>query len=74
MQSIVSSTEKLWRDTEVAQFCGVSVATVRRWRMQRRGPAWIKCGGGAVRYRPENVRTFLDDCTIEPQKEMGEGR
>jgi predicted DNA-binding transcriptional regulator AlpA len=51
---------RLLKDTEVAEFLGVSVATVRRWRLYGQGPPWIKCGF-VVRYAPETVLKWLSD-------------
>ena len=51
--------ECLLNDHEVATMVGVSVATVRRWRLLRRGPQYLKIGV-LIRYRPESVRRWLD--------------
>lgn len=42
---------QLWyvSDTDVARLLGVSVATVRRWRLKRTGPTYVKFGS-TVRY------------------------
>jgi len=37
----------------------VSVATVRRWRLLRQGPRFLKVSA-SVRYRPEDVDGWLD--------------
>ena len=50
----------LLNDHEVAGTLGVSVATVRRWRLLGTGPRWIRIGGAAIRYRPEDVKAYLD--------------
>ena len=49
----------LLNEHEVAATLRVSVATVRRWRLLRQGPQYIKIGA-AVRYRPECVSAFLE--------------
>jgi hypothetical protein len=36
----------------------LSVASVRRWRLLRQGPKYIKIGA-AVRYTPEDVAAWL---------------
>ena len=44
---------------DVARITGLSVASVRRWRLLRQGPKYIKIGA-AVRYRPEDVAAWLE--------------
>lgn len=46
-------------DIELAHYLGVSIATVRKWRLRGKGPKWIKIGS-LVRYRREDIGTFLD--------------
>jgi predicted DNA-binding transcriptional regulator AlpA len=45
-------------DIETARLLGVSVATVRRWRLTGQGPKYRKFGG-AVRYFPEDIESFI---------------
>ena len=45
-------------DVETANLLGVSVATVRRWRLLSQGPRFRKFGG-AVRYMPEDIEAFI---------------
>ena len=54
------SMESLLNEHDVARITGMSLASVRRWRLLRRqGPAWIKIGA-AVRYKPEDVSAWLE--------------
>jgi len=48
----------LLTEEEVAEQLHVSVASLRRWRLERRGPQFIKVGS-LVRYRPEELETWL---------------
>jgi len=48
-------------DVEVAEYFGVKVATIRKWRILGQGPRYIKIGS-LVRYRPEDLLAFLDSC------------
>ena len=54
-----SAFERLLNDHEVAALVGVSVATVRRWRLLRRGPRYLRIGV-LIRYRPDSIREWLD--------------
>jgi excisionase family DNA binding protein len=48
----------LLTEEEVAKQLHVSVASLRRWRLERRGPQFIKVGS-LVRYRPEEIEAWL---------------
>ena len=50
----------LMRETEVAKRLNVSLASIRRWRLERRGPAFVKVGA-LVRYRPEELDDWLSE-------------
>lgn len=58
---------------EVSQLIKVSVGTLENWRMQGRGPKFIKLGGGPrghVRYRLQDV----EDWMFEDAKSTGENK
>lgn len=55
---------ELLNEYQVANFVQLSVASVRRWRLFRTGPKYLKIGA-AVRYRRENVETWLSSCSAE---------
>ena len=48
----------LLTEEEVAKRLHVSLASLRRWRLERRGPQFIKVGS-LVRYRPEDLESWL---------------
>src|SRR5215471_2733798 len=48
----------LLTEGEVAERLHVSLASVRRWRLEQRGPQFIKVGS-LVRYRPEELEVWL---------------
>lgn len=48
----------LLTEEEVAKQLHVSVASLRRWRLERRGPQFIKVSS-LVRYRPEEIEVWL---------------
>jgi predicted DNA-binding transcriptional regulator AlpA len=51
-------------EKEAARFLGLSIQTLRNWRHLRKGPAYLKVGGRAVRYRLEDLESFLGQCKI----------
>jgi hypothetical protein len=54
-------------DREAAKFLGNKVQTLRNWRCQRRGPAYIKLGR-SVRYRIEDLQEYILRSRIVPEK------
>jgi predicted DNA-binding transcriptional regulator AlpA len=50
--------ETLLNERDVARLTGLSVASVRRWRLLRQGPRYLKIGA-AVRYKPEDISSWL---------------
>jgi predicted DNA-binding transcriptional regulator AlpA len=52
---------ELLNEYQVAKFLQLSVASVRRWRLFRTGPKYLKIGA-AVRYRRKDVETWLSSC------------
>lgn len=54
-------SSELLNEHQVAKLLQLSVASVRRWRLFRTGPKYLKIGA-AVRYRREDVETWLSSC------------
>jgi hypothetical protein len=61
MGTIPKVLAHLMDEHDVAETLGVSVATVRRWRLLKKGPKFLKLGA-LCKYRPQDVATFLDTC------------
>jgi predicted DNA-binding transcriptional regulator AlpA len=59
MATVSNNLETLINEHEVARVTGLSIATVRRWRLLRQGPRYLKIGA-AVRYRPADVMAWLE--------------
>ena len=55
-----STLQELLTERDVARIIGLSVASIRRFRLLRTGPRFIKVSGSAVRYRPEDLKAYLD--------------
>ena len=49
---------------EVAERLGLSVATLRAWRLKRRGPRYVRFGR-AVRYLATDIERFVDACAVD---------
>ncbi len=50
--------DELLTEYDIARITGMSVASVRRWRLLRQGPKYLKIGS-AVRYRSEDIAAWL---------------
>lgn len=64
----------LLTETDVSEQLKVSLASVRRWRLEKRGPAFVKVGA-CVRYRPEDLElwvTSLPTAGGHPSRRSGE--
>jgi predicted DNA-binding transcriptional regulator AlpA len=51
--------QELLTERDLARVTGLSVASVRRWRLLRQGPKYLKIGA-AVRYKPEDISAWLE--------------
>ena len=59
MTTTNNTLETLLNEHEVARITGLSVASVRRWRLLRLGPKYLKIGA-AVRYKPDDITAWLE--------------
>ncbi len=59
MGAVYNTIETLLNEHAVSKMTGMSLASVRRWRLLRQGPKYIKIGA-AVRYKPEDVTAWLN--------------
>ena len=59
MGVVHNAIENLLNEHDVARITGLSVASVRRWRLFRQGPKYLKIGA-AVRYRAEDISAWLE--------------
>lgn len=58
MGTIEKTIATLLNEHDVARITGMSVASVRRWRLLRQGPKYLKIGA-SVRYKPEDISAWL---------------
>ena len=59
MGAVNNPIETLLNDRDVARITGMSLASVRRWRLHRQGPKYLKINS-AVRYRPQDITAWLE--------------
>jgi predicted DNA-binding transcriptional regulator AlpA len=60
--SLPPKPAEMLNEKQVANYLSISVATVRRWRLFRSGPKYLKIGS-AVRYKREDLETWIDSCS-----------
>src|ERR1035438_5487400 len=46
---------------QVSQLTGVAAATLATWRSRGGGPRWFKLGGKIVRYKYDDVLSWIED-------------
>jgi predicted DNA-binding transcriptional regulator AlpA len=66
-------TNAMLNEKEVARWVGISVSGIRRWRLLRRGPRFLKIGS-LVRYRREDVTAWLDSEVVDADPPVNRGR
>jgi len=71
MATANNTLEKLLNEFEVSRIVGLSVASVRRWRLLRQGPRYLKIGA-AVRYRPEDISAWIKSRPFGGEQPAGE--
>jgi prophage regulatory protein len=59
MTTANNTLERLLNEHDVARVTGLSVATIRRRRLLRQPPKFIKLGA-AVKYKPADVAAWID--------------
>ncbi len=61
----------LLKESEAARILNVEIATLRRWRWAGKGPRFLKIGG-AVRYDPADLETFIESCRRSSTSDPGQ--
>jgi hypothetical protein len=67
---MTSTRERLLNEAEAAEWLGLEPATLRRWRWAGTGPTFRKIGF-AVRYTPDDLRTFIEAATRRSTSDPG---
>ena len=56
---------QMYNENEAAEILGCSVAALQKWRLLRKGPAYIKVSR-LVRYSEADLATYLDANRKQP--------
>jgi predicted DNA-binding transcriptional regulator AlpA len=73
MAPLDNAIASLLNEYDVARITGLSVASVRRWRLVRQGPRYLKIGS-AVRYRADDITSWLRSRPTGGQQDVPEAQ
>lgn len=59
MNANVTTASRLLTTVEIAEILGVTTKTLERWRSLGEGPAYVRLSRAVLRYRHEDLETFL---------------
>ena len=62
--------DSLLKPQEVAERLGLSVHTLKRWRLEGKGPKAIKLTPRTVRYAPEELESWIVDSGFVHPKDI----
>jgi DNA-binding transcriptional MerR regulator len=60
--------KEILTDSETASFLEIATRTLRDWRSNGKGPAFVQMGN-KIRYRKKDIDAYLDNQTITPTKD-----
>lgn len=58
----MTKTRRFINEKEFESIYNVKTATLRRWRLLRKGPPYVKFAGRAVRYEIAAVDAWIANC------------
>jgi predicted DNA-binding transcriptional regulator AlpA len=64
------TSEPLIDEHEAAALIGVTASTMNSWRVKRVGPRFVRVGR-LVRYRPSDVRSYIDEKLVHTSDQPG---
>lgn len=56
--------------SQAAEFLGIKTTTLANWRMENKGPKYMRVGR-MIRYRYNDVVEFRDRYVVEPESSVG---
>jgi hypothetical protein len=73
MITIMDSSAELFNERDAARFLGLSVSTLRRRRLLRQPPAWVKLGA-RVLYKKKDLESLIDASMVHVANADGKER
>jgi hypothetical protein len=59
------ANQRLLDGKAAARLLGCTPAALALWRKEHRGPSYVRIGRRLIRYRPEDVRIWVDGCRVQ---------
>ena len=59
-------TPTLLTPKEAGRYLKIASSTLEKWRMKKMGPNFMKLGNRTIRYRIEDLQSFIETSTIKP--------
>lgn len=66
-QNTTPNDAPLLDSVDVARQLGVAAHTVRFWRQNGKGPAFVRVTAGCIRYRQSAVDAYIAANTVQPE-------
>ena len=66
---LIDPEKRFHNEYHVAERLGISVNTLRRWRLLGKGPAFRKFAGATVRYGESDIESFVSNSPISGNTE-----
>lgn len=58
--TLLTQSKQIINDDEAAEYLGFKPQTLAIWRMKGTGPAYVKAGSRAIRYRLRDLEAWLE--------------
>lgn len=62
----MDTNQNLIRDKEVADMLGLSLTTLQHWRLEKKGPPYIRLGVN-IRYSKKDVEAYIRARLVDPE-------
>ncbi|TAL16666.1 DNA-binding protein [bacterium] len=56
----MESQNSLLNEKQAASLLNLTPRALQAWRVQGRGPKHVRISGACVRYRPEDIKAFIE--------------
>lgn len=60
-EGVVTDSNRVLTQKEVAEYFSVSVAVLIKWRRENRGPAFVRMGKRLIRYRQQDLDKWMEE-------------
>lgn len=61
--------QELYREHEAAKILGVTIRCLQRWRVEGKGPLFVRVSGRCVRYTRKDLEDFINARRVQSTSE-----